>query len=207
MLSIKYAGPNADAQVKADQEIQAWSAEMRKPPQAGGANLESFPTLSTLNDLTDCVTMCIHVASPQHTAVNYLQNYYQSFVVNKPASLYAAPPASLTQLLAYTESDLVAALPMNRTHDWLLSSHIPYLLSFKPGDKESLIIYAVSKYHVYRHKTGRDEIRTKEAAARFYTALADSELEFARYGAETDDRDKIKYEVLSPQWNAVSILI
>ena len=207
MLSIKYAGPNADAQVKGDADVQAWSAEMRKPPTEGGADLKSFPTLSTLDELTDCVTMCIHIASPQHTAVNYLQNYYQSFVVNKPACLYSAPPTSLTQLLGYTESDLVAALPMNHPHDWLLSSHIPYLLSFKPGDKESLIVYAASKYHVYKFKRGEDERRTKEAAARFYKALADSDKEFERYGKETDDADKIKYEVLSPAWNAVSILI
>ena len=207
MLSIKYAGPNADKQVKGDADVQAWSAEMRKPPTEGGADLKSFPTLSTLDELTDCVTMCIHIASPQHTAVNYLQNYYQSFVVNKPACLYSAPPTSLTQLLGYKESDLVAALPMNHPHDWLLSSHIPYLLSFKPGDKESLIVYAASKYHVYKYKPGDDERRTKEAAARFYEALAASEKEFEQYGKETDDADKIKYEVLSPSWNAVSILI
>lgn len=101
----------------------------------------------------------------------------------------------------------MAALPMNHPHDWLLSSHIPYLLSFKPGDKDSLIIYAASKYHVYKYKTKSHEIRTKEAAARFYKALADSEKEFEQYGRETDDSDVIKYEVLSPAWNAVSILI
>lgn len=207
MLSLKYSGPNKDAQVRGDDELQAWSAEMRKSAQDGGANIKSFPILSTLADLIDCVTMCIHIASPQHTAVNYLQNYYQSFVVNKPPCLYAPPPTTLAQLLSYTESDLVAALPMNHPQDWLLSSHIPYLLSFKPGDKESLIIYAASKYHVYKRKRGEDERRTKEAAAKFYKALADSEKEFEQYGRETDDSDVIKYEVLSPAWNAVSILI
>lgn len=204
MLSINYGGPNADAQVKGDPFLQAWAEEMRNPR---GANLKSFPTLSTLSDLIDCVTMCIHIASPQHTAVNYLQNYYQSFVVNKPACLYTTLPTSLSQLLGYTESDLVAALPMNHPQEWLLASHIPYLLSFKPGDKESLIIYAASKYHVYKYKHGADEIKTKEAAARFYKALADSEKEFQQYGRETDDADVIRYEVLSPAWNAVSILI
>lgn len=207
MLAIKYKGPNADTQVKQDEHLQNWSAEMRKSVKDGGANIKSFPTLSTVKELVDCVTMCIHIASPQHTAVNYLQTYYQSFVVNKPPCLYAPLPTSLEQLLGYTESDLVAALPMNHPQDWLLSSHIPYLLSFKPGDKESLIMYAASKYHVYKLKSGADEKATAAAAARFYMALADSEKEFKRYGKETDDSKTILYEVLSPAWNAVSILI
>lgn len=182
---------------------------MRKSAKDGGANLKSFPTLSTVNELVDCVAICIHIASPQHTTVNYLQNYFQSFVVNKPACLYR-PPTSLNQLLGYTESDLVVALPMNHPQEWLLSSHIPYLLSFKPGDKESLIIYAASKYQVYKFKSGADNQATAAATAataRFYMALADSEHEFKRYGVDTDDSDKILYEVLSPAWNAVSILI
>ena len=207
MLSLRYKGPNADIQVREDRALQNWSEEMRKSTKDGGANLKSFPTLSTVNELIDCLTMCIHIASPQHTAVNYLQNYHQSFVVNKPACLYAPPPTSLNQLLGYTESDLVAALPMNRSRDWLLASHIPYLLSFKPGDKESLIIYAASKYHVYKYKNSPDEQATAAAAARFYMALAESEQEFKKYGQDTDDSDKISYEVLSPAWNAVSILI
>ena len=74
MLSIKYVGPNADAQVNGDPDLQRWSEEMQAPVQKGGANIASFPTLHTLNDLIDCVTICIHIASPQHTAVNYLQN-------------------------------------------------------------------------------------------------------------------------------------
>jgi len=207
MLSLRYKGPNADTQVKEDEALQNWSEEMRKSAKDGGANLKSFPTMSTVDELVDCVTMCIHIASPQHTAVNYLQNYYQSFVVNKPPCLYAPLPTSLNQLLGYTESNLVKALPMNHPQEWLLSSHIPYLLSFKPGDKESLIIYAASKYHVYKFKSGADEQATAAAAARFYMALAASENEFKRYGMETDDSDKILYEVLSPAWNAVSILI
>ena len=207
MLSLRYKGPNADTQVKEDKDLQKWSEDVRKSAQDGGANLSSFPTISTVNELVDCVTMCIHIASPQHTAVNYLQNFYQSFVVNKPACLYTPPPTSLTRLLGYTESDLVTALPMNHPQEWLLASHIPYLLSFKPGDKESLIMYAASKYHVYKFKRGDEEQATAAAAARFYKALADSEYEFKKYAMETDDSGEIAYEVLSPAWNAVSILI
>lgn len=206
MLLLKYDGSDPDGQVRGDDCVQAWSREMRAPVKEQGANLASFPALDSFDALVDCVTMCIHIASPQHTSVNYLQNYYQAFVVNKPPALYRPPPASRPQLLAYTERDLVAALPMNRPREWLLASHIPYLLSFKPGDKESLIIYAASKYHVYKRKTEPVQVKIKEAAARFYEALARSESEFKAYGERTDDQT-ITYDVLSPSWNAVSILI
>lgn len=204
MLALDYPGPDADQKVLHDERIQAWSAEMRSPV---GADLPYFPTISTFEELLDCVTMCIHIASPQHTAVNYLQNYYQSFVVNKPPCLYAEPPASRQGLLAYTEKQLVEALPMNHTRDWLLSSHIPYLLSFKPGNKESLIIYAASKFHLYRNKSSEKDQAIAQATGKFYTALADSEEEFKGYGQATDDWGTVRYEVLSPEWNAVSILI
>ncbi|KAK8098802.1 uncharacterized protein PG998_012043 [Apiospora kogelbergensis] len=204
MLTLKYS---SDQEVRDDPHVQAWSREMRAPVQEQGANISTFPELQTLDALVDCVTMCIHIASPQHTSVNYLQNYYQAFVVNKPPSLYRAPPASRAELGRYAEDDLVRALPMNHPHEWLLASHIPYLLSFKPGDKESLIMYAASKYHVYKFKKGDKEQKIKEAAARFYEALARSESEFKTYGEDTDDHNTITYDVLSPSWNAVSILI
>jgi hypothetical protein len=204
MLALDYPGPGADQDILRDEYIQAWSAEMRSP---SGADLPSFPTISTFEELVDCVTMCIHIASPQHTAVNYLQNYYQSFVVNKPPCLYTEPPSSLHDLLGYTENHLVKALPMNHTREWLLSSHIPYLLSFKPGNKESLIIYAASKFRVYRNKTSEKDQAIAQATGKFYTALADSEREFKSYAQATDDCGTISYEVLSPEWNAVSILI
>jgi len=70
-----------------------------------------------------------------------------------------------------------------------------------------LIIYAASKYHLYKEKRGEDEVKIKEAAAKFYRALADSETEFQKYGQDVWDSNEIKYDVLSPSWNAVSILI
>lgn len=212
MLILRYTGADPDLEVRQDEAVQNWSKEMRAPickedPQMSGANLASFPEIKGLDDLIDAVTMCIHIASPQHTSINYLQNYYQSFVVNRPPALYASPPKSRDELMGYVEDNLVAALPMNHPHDWLLASHIPYLLSFKPGDKESLIIYAASKYHVYKHKQSQRSQAIREAAKAFYIDLAESEEEFQEYGKACDDSDVIEYEVLSPSWNAVSILI
>ena len=212
MLTLRYKGPEADKQVAEDKHVRGWCETMRNDPARvdGGAGIKSFPMIKTFEGLVNAVTMCIHIASPQHTAVNYLQNYYQSFVINKPPCLYQPPPTSHEQLMAYTEADLVKALPMNHPHEWLLASHIPYLLSFKPGDKESLIIFAASKYHVYKGKTraeNPDAPEIKEIAAKFYRALKDSEREFKKYGEDTFDSTVINYDVLSPSWNAVSILI
>ncbi|PPJ61238.1 hypothetical protein CBER1_06720 [Cercospora berteroae] len=211
MLAIHYGkdGQKKDKAVQADQHVKNWCTYMQSPsaPKDGGADLPSFPTITNFAELVDAVTMCIHLASPQHTAVNYLQNYYQSFVVNKPPCLYRPIAESRQELDSYKEQDLVIALPMNRPREWLLASHIPYLLSAKPGDKESLIIYAASKYHLYKAKTGPGEQEIKQAAAKFYKALADSEEEFKKFGQDTWDSDSIQYNVLSPSWNAVSIVI
>ncbi|KAF7197756.1 Arachidonate 15-lipoxygenase [Pseudocercospora fuligena] len=211
MLKVHYGNDlhYADEAVLHDSAIKDWCAIMQAPsaPVGGGADIRTFPTIVNFNMLVDAVTMCIHLASPQHTAVNYLQNYYQSFVPNKPACLYRPVPTTRAELDSYKEQDLVDALPMNHPRDWLLASHIPYLLSSKPGDKESLIIYAASKYHLYKDKPGVGNKAIAEAAAKFYKALADSEEELRKYGDDTWDSSDIHYNVLSPSWNAVSIVV
>ncbi|SMQ45257.1 unnamed protein product [Zymoseptoria tritici ST99CH_1A5] len=211
MLALHYgSGATADNAVAADKCVQDWVTIMQAPTSPngqGGANIKSFPTISTFVELVDAVTMCIHLASPQHTAVNYLQNYYQSFVVNKPPCLYRPLPTSREELDHYKEQNLVDALPMNHPREWLLASHIPYLLSAKPGDKESLIIYAASKYNVYKEKHGKNDQAIKEAAAKFYQKLAESEAEFDKIADDCWDADDVHYDVLSPTWNAVSIVI
>ncbi|EME46536.1 hypothetical protein DOTSEDRAFT_61160 [Dothistroma septosporum NZE10] len=202
MLELHYP---TDECVACDPCIKSWCKEMQAPGgegDTGGAGLASFPTINTLEGLIDAITMCIHLASPEHTSVNYLQNYYQSFVINKPPCLYRPIPATRANLNAFTERDLVEALLINHPRP-----HIPYLLSAKPGDKGSLIIYAASKYHMYKAKSGEKEQKIKAAAAKFYTSLAESEQEFRGYAAECWDADVHMYDVLSPSWNAVSIVI
>ncbi|KAL4784142.1 lipoxygenase [Aspergillus varians] len=204
MLELDYPGPDADQKVADDRSIQAWVTELRSKE---GGRLK-FPTINTFDELVDCVTMCIHTASPQHTAVNYLQRYYQSFVVNKPSCLFMPPPGSLGDLLKYSEQDLVKALPMNHPAEWLLSSHIPYLLNKKPSAEESLSNYANSKCQVYCNKTSSDkDMQIAVTAAEFYLELVESAKEFEEYGKQADDSDEIPYRVLNPDWNAVSILI
>ncbi|KAJ6043364.1 hypothetical protein N7460_004719 [Penicillium canescens] len=207
MLSLAYSGPDADRQVENDTSIQNWSKEMRSPD---GADLQHFPVIGTFTELIDCVTMCIHLASPQHTAVNYLQDYYQDFVINKPSCLFAEPPTSLESLLRYTEDDLVKALPINHTHEWLLASHVPYILNFKPNqENETLIAYALSQWDIYRKKPNPSDVEKKTTAVlyKFYQALQGSDEEFDQYARAKDDFDDIPYNVLKTDWNAVSILI
>jgi hypothetical protein len=64
-------------------------------------------------------------------------------VIHKPSCLFAQPPTSLESLLAYTEQDLIKALPINHTYEWLLSSHVPYLLSFKPDENIETLIKCI----------------------------------------------------------------
>jgi len=106
--------------------------------------MPSFPLIDTLDALIDAVTMCIHIASPQHTAVNYLQEYYQSFVPNKPPALCAPIPTTLAALQVFTEEDVIRALPVDRPKSWLLAEHVPHLLSPHVISHDSLLSFALS---------------------------------------------------------------
>lgn len=201
ILALDYTDPDVDQQVEDDEFLDAWCREMRC---RDGANLPHFPRIKTFQALLDCVTMAIHLASPQHTAVNYLQDYYQCFVINKPSCLFAKPPDTLEDLLKYKESHLVEALPMNQPHEWLLSSHVPYLLSFKPKENETLMGCIYTMWQISR---GKNNPKETDALHRFYDALFESRQEFERYAGAKNDSRVIPYKVLEPEYNAVSILI
>ncbi|KAH9904913.1 lipoxygenase [Xylariomycetidae sp. FL2044] len=211
VLGTKY---KTDADVRADPCIRAWCAEL----QTHG-RMPSFPTIASVESLVDAVTMCIHTASPQHTAVNYLQDYYYSFVPARPPALCAPLPGSLAALRAYTEADLTAALPIGGTDDgsnpkwkdWLLAAQLPELLSFKVESRYNLITYAKSLYNVNKDRTvtenaSFDAEAIREAAARFYSQLKDLELAF-EYVSACQTEGSIEYKVLQPELTAVSILI
>jgi hypothetical protein len=202
MVALSY---KTDDQVAKDAPIQAWCKEIRSPT---GGQLPTFPVITTIPALVDAITMCIHIASPQHTAVNYLQNFYQAFVINKPASLCAPPPTSLAHLLSYKEHDLVQALPIGPQWQrlWLLSSHIPHLLSFRVAEENNLINYALSLWNLYKKKNGPGEQEIKAIAEAFYEDLRDLVGVF-----EDNSRGmtpgSVPYNVLDPNSTAISILI
>ena len=190
----------SDEQVVRDSSIAAWAAEMRS---ASGASIESFPEIKTVNELVDAVVMCIHIASPQHTAVNYLQEYYQSFVINKPPALCAPAPNTIESLRAYKESDLMRALPVKRPREWLLASHLPHLLSYKVAEDQNLVNYAVSLAKLSAQK---GDSAVASAATTLYTQLVEC-IEVFKQNSKAMDDNTVPYNVLDPVATAISILI
>jgi hypothetical protein len=190
----------SDDQVAQDQQIRAWAEEMRSDQ---GGQLKSFPKINTVADLVDTVTMCIHIASPQHTAINYLQHYYQSFVPNKPPALFA-PMATWDMFLAgITEADLVNAYPVKHAREWLLASHVPHLLSYRVAENENLPNFALSTAKLAMMNK-KDQLAA--AASQLYTDLTDLAKVFEKHSKATDDQTK-PYDVMDPNFTAVSILL
>jgi hypothetical protein len=207
ILSTKY---KSDRDVQQDPYIPDWCTEIQTKGQ-----IPTFPTIKTVDQLVDAVTMCIHTASPQHTAVNYLQDYYYSFVPAKSPALCTPLPKDLATLQAYTEADLTAALPIGsespKWKDWLLAAQLPELLSFRVENKYNLITYAKSLYNVNKNRTSFenkewDSEAIKDAAALFYSRLKDLEEVFAHV-SDRQTEGTVEYKVLQPELTAVSILI
>jgi hypothetical protein len=202
-----------DASVASDKPLQDWCNEMRSDD---GGQMKSFPAkFDTVAELVDAVTMCIHLASPQHTAVNYLQEYYQSFVVNKPPAICQTLPTTLDQLLAYEEKDLMNSLPINRPQEWLLASHMTHLLNSPVAKGQDLPNYAVSLYHLTGppNQGGSDELALHQAARELVEDLESFVSPETQAGIFddianlVDDKVMPHYEVLYPDATAVSILI
>ncbi|KAG9218348.1 hypothetical protein CCMSSC00406_0007281 [Pleurotus cornucopiae] len=194
VLGHKYADDEA---VAADPHIQDWCDQMRSQ---SGAGMWKFPqSISTVDDLIDIVTMCIHIAAPQHTAVNYLQQYYQTFVPNKPSALFSPLPTSLSHLESYTESDLMAALPLKAKRQWLLMAQIPYLLSRQVQQDGNIVTYAA--------KASKNKDPIIAAAGKGLSAdlkkLANVFLENSK---RLDDQNTA-YNVLAPEHLANAIVI
>ncbi|KAH6612136.1 lipoxygenase 1 [Boeremia exigua] len=207
VLGTKY---KSDSDVQRDPYIADWCREIQTAGQ-----LPSFPTITTLEQLLDAATMCIHTASPQHTAVNYLQDYYYSFVAAKPAALCTPLPKDLASLQSYTEAQLTAALPIGpdgaKWKDWLLAAQLPELLSYKVEKEYNLLTYAKSLYNVNKGRTNFenkqwDSKTIKEAAARLYSRLIELDGVF-KHVSDRQTEGTVEYKVLQPEVTAVSILI
>lgn len=207
VLQVKYP---SDEKVQGDAYISDWCKEIQTMGQ-----IPTFPTITTRDQLIDAVTMCIHTASPQHTAVNYLQEYYYGFVAARPPALCTPLPEDLKTLQAYTEKELTAALPIGndgaKWKDWLLAAQLPKLLSYKVDSKYTLIGYAKSLYNVNKERTASEERESystaiKDAAATFYDRLKVLGEVFDLV-SDNQTEGNIEYKVLKPNLTAVSILI
>ncbi|KAI9658410.1 MAG: hypothetical protein M1821_002543 [Bathelium mastoideum] len=200
MLTLYYPD---DAAVQGDPNIAAWCQEVRSP---NAGQLPSFPVITTSAQLIDAVTMCNHIASPQHTAVNYLQNYYQAFVINKPPALCSQPPSTLAELQKYKEHDLVKALPIGRARQWLLAAQVPWLLSFRVAENRSLVDYANTVWNVYKKKKGEKEVKIRAYAEELFENLSRCNDLFQSISRGMTE-GTIPYEVMDTGATAVSILI
>ena len=207
VLGTKY---KCDGDVLSDPYIGDWCKEIQTQGQ-----IPTFPTITTVDQLVDAVTMCIHIASPQHTAVNYLQDYYYSFVPAKPPALCTPLPKDLATLKKYAEADLTAALPIGsegvKWKDWLLAAQLPELLSYKVENRYNLITYAKSLYNVNKNRTNFenrewDSKTIKESAALFYSRLKELDSVF-KHVSDRQTEGTVEYKVLQPEVTAVSILI
>lgn len=199
---IKRAYPD-DTSVQKDEKIRLWYNELRGPGQ-----MRTFPIINTVEELINAITMCIHIASPQHTAVNYLQAFYQCFVINKPPALFTPIPQSLDALQAFKESDLVDALPIGRERQWLLAAHVPYLLSFRASldQNNTLFNYAQTGSSMQKAKNDAEAKAIREDYNTLCKDLTDLVVKFAEHSNGMDE-GTIAYVVMDPKDIARSILI
>lgn len=189
---------DTDEQVAKDTDISYWCSQIRGP---NSGNIASFPLIKTRDQLIDALTMCIHIASPQHTAINYLQRYYMASVINKPAAFSKPLPETLISLQGYGEKQVFDALPVSskRAQEYMLTSHLPWLLSYKVASEQNLINYAISLENLSQGKV-------REAARVLKDGLYTLKAEFDKHNAQLDDK-ALDYSVMDPEVTAVSILI
>ncbi|KAF4991493.1 hypothetical protein FGRMN_7804 [Fusarium graminum] len=201
MLLLHYNKEDADRVIQQEDVIKDWCNEM----QTKGW-IKTFPTISTLDELCDALTMSIHIAAPFHSAVNYLQNFYQAFVPAKPASLCDPIPKSLSDLNGFTEKRLLDALPVGRQRQWLLSVQIPWLLSFKVASDRSLLAFAQSQWRAKKSATDPLGIQIRDISLQLFLDLQKLQVEYTMTSRAMDE-GSIPYMVLDPNNTAVSILI
>jgi len=90
-LASHYEGGKAT--VQGDGPLQAWLTAMRTSKADGGAQVNGVPgKVGTVAELTQLIAAIIFQATAQHSAVNFGQWEYYSFVPNRPLALKKAFP-------------------------------------------------------------------------------------------------------------------
>lgn len=97
----------SDADVLADNELQAWVNELASPLYCGFRGLGGLRPnddakqpwqLDSLDYLIQMVSHIIYIAGPQHAAVNYAQYPLMTYMPSVGGCIYRAPPAKSTAL-------------------------------------------------------------------------------------------------------------
>src|SRR4051794_3853168 len=90
---------------------------------------------------------------------------------HKPASLMAPLPSTLGQLMQYSEKEMMAALPIKDSRVWLMSSQLPWLLSYGFAEDQTMVAYAQNLEAEARMKTGTNWQQVEKAAREFHNDL------------------------------------
>jgi arachidonate 15-lipoxygenase len=89
-----------------DIELQNWAAELASEK---GGRVKGMPDrIDNVQQLIEIVTNVIFTCGPQHSAVNYPQDYYMSFAANMPLAAYRDIPAAEEVI---TEAYILKMLP------------------------------------------------------------------------------------------------
>lgn len=95
-----------DKAVLADAAIQAWAKELSDPKQGA---IKEFPaSIATKAQLADILTTIVFNCSAQHSAVNFSQYPYVSYVPNRPDSMFLPMPEERREV---TPDEIQKALP------------------------------------------------------------------------------------------------
>ncbi|KAL1543238.1 Linoleate 9S-lipoxygenase 5 [Salvia divinorum] len=73
-----------DEKVTGDVELQSWWKEVREVGHGDLSDKPWWPEMATRNDLIECCTIVIWVASALHAAVNFGQYAYAGYLPNRP---------------------------------------------------------------------------------------------------------------------------
>jgi hypothetical protein len=118
--------------------------------------------------------------------------------------MYTPIPTSLEQYSSITEQDLLDALPIKKTKEWLLMAQLPYLLSFRVAGWENIKAYA--QWASWRLPWSGSGSGLSRGGTALHKRLKELETVFKGYSKELDDQTK-SYEVLFPSYTAQSILL
>jgi arachidonate 15-lipoxygenase len=101
----------ANIEITSDTELQAWAAELAN--QTTGGKVKGMPDrITNVTELIEIITTIIFTCGPQHSAVNFAQYEYMTFVPNMPLAAYQDIPDKNSDLDdPMTDKKLLDLLP------------------------------------------------------------------------------------------------
>jgi arachidonate 5-lipoxygenase len=174
-----------DAAVAADPVLRGWCEELRDPERGA---IPSFPAaIADRATLSRVLTTIIFNVSAQHSAVNFPQWHYLSYVPNRPDSMFARMPADRGEV---TPETIRAALPslvigqFQVSFAYLLTTPSEYVLSDLEGCKD--LYPAIHVKYVARLQAVSEEIQARNAAVEAKGGMGYPYLQPERIAASID---------------------